>query len=91
MKMTKAGKYIEDQVLSSRCLKPWNNAAAVHKYSTGDGYDALCQLQGIAETIDKHMFSGMWNGLGSGRVEVTDLLDGWSLLTFYCLEVGVSK
>jgi hypothetical protein len=23
MKMTKAGKYIEDQVLSSRCLKPW--------------------------------------------------------------------
>jgi hypothetical protein len=32
MKMTKAGKYIEDQVLSSRCLKPWINAA-VHEYS----------------------------------------------------------
>jgi hypothetical protein len=40
MKMTEAGKYIEDQVLSSRCPKPWSNAA-VHKYSTGEGYDAL--------------------------------------------------
>jgi hypothetical protein len=41
--MTKAGKYIEDQVLSSRCLKPWINAA-VHNHSTGDGYDALGPL-----------------------------------------------
>jgi hypothetical protein len=48
MKMTKAGKYIEDQVLSSRCLKPWINAA-VHEYSTSDGYNALRQLQGSAE------------------------------------------